>query len=555
MIDQNGRPVYERQSSLTISSVIGDRLFQLSAMIVKDGHDSVINIFVDDVDITDKVIFSTATFESQASALPGQFSFTVKDVNRTMEFDTGAEVRLEIDGAPMYGGIVMQIGRSYPFPVLDTSDITKVPRYIELSGVDYNVWFDKLVIRNPNNYLRGIYIKGEHYDGWYIRHQLPKYLDLPNDLNVRKYVDDIELFGSHEIPAGKNKGKKKITGIRLHQQGDRWRSQMESFAARSAAVYYIDADKNLHFHSQETSIAPWSLTDYMPDGQFTVGCREVQVTQDGSPIVNDALVWGGMKEMASYQKDPNGENSGIFFARRKDDDSIATHGRWQLAEVDFQRGDNQKSVNLRAKSIVNGKYAGDFNGTPTGLAYPVWSITATWFGHNVPRRQHVRPGQAMNIFLYAMGSDRYHPLIKTLPLRSLTMRFPSKPNEPNKTYVEFTGQFGIQYSDSRHMWRFLKKQQQRWRYVLEGDVSNASESAGYGTVGRFYPNETPDGLRTDFTIPFSYISGSTVVELNGLRQETNFQYYETDPEAGEIRFFSAPLPGDKIYIRCRTAES
>ena len=25
----------------------------------------------------------------------------------------------------------------------------------------------------------------------------------------------------------------------------------------------------------------------------------------------------------------------------------------------------------------------------------------------------------MNIFLYAMGSDRYHPLIQTLPLRSL----------------------------------------------------------------------------------------------------------------------------------------
>lgn len=542
-----------------------DDTFELDTEISAGPPASTIKITVGGVDVTNYVLFRSASFEAQASGIPGQFQFTVKDVTRTMSFTTGDEVVLSIDGQQMYGGILLQVVRTYPFSVVDTNDLTKVARYFVLQGADYNIWFDKRVIRDTENYKKAILLptkqrKKPYYDGEIIRDHLPDYLDVPPGVNMTSpaNIDDIEEFGVHIIPGGPNKGKTRYPGFLFVQQGDTWRSQMQKLSARSGAIWYINGDKNLMFKALENSICPWGLTDYKPDGKFVIGCKDVQVAEDGAPIANDALVWGGMQELASNDKDPDGKNSGVFFARSQNTESISQHGRWQIAEVNFERGDDQKSVNQRAKAFVGlSGPPGNFGGVALGLQYPQWSVTATWYGHDVPNRKHVRPGEVMNIYLYAMGSDREHPLCQTLPLRSMMITFPvtrSSFNVQPRTYVQFQGQFGLQYSDPRVLWKFLINQKTAvWR-TITAPVDNTSENTYYLAPAALYAAEQPNGVRKDFTFR-PYMAGSTNVQINGLNQRINFEYEEFSAGDGVIRFKSAPATGDTIFMYCKAIDS
>lgn len=523
---------------------------------------STIKIVVAGEDVTSKVIFQSASFESQASGVPGQFQFTIKDEDRSYSVVTGAEVQVYIDGVALYGGIVMQVTRAYPFSVEDTTDLTEVARYITLQGADYNIWFDKRVLRNPGAYKKAIRIGKDDvpiYDGKIIREHLPNYIDVPPGVDMTSEVQNVSKFGIHIIPGGPNKGKVRKTGFNFVQQGDTWRNQMEILSLRGGAVWYIDASKKLHFKALETSVCPWAITDWLPDGVKTIGGRDITASEDGAPIANDALVWGGLEVLASKEADPRGDNSGIFFARQKDDDSIAKHGRWQYAEVNFERGDNQESVDQRANIIINGP-PGNFGGVALGLNQPQWSVNATWFAHDVPNKAHIRPGQVMNFFLYALGQDRFHPLVQSLPLLSMTMTFPAvRPSfgvQP-RTYVQFTGQFGLQYSDPRVLWKFLLGQRKKWLRTIAGPVDNASaatDGSRYNGNGSFYAEEDTDGTRTTFTF-VPYVWGTTFLILNGIQQRLNIDYYESSAGDGEITFYTAPLPTDTIFMYCRTSDS
>lgn len=519
---------------------------------------STISITYDGTDITRYVLFSSAKFDCQANAMPGTFEFVVKDVDRSLSFVTGKEIVFWLDSVKLYAGILMQVFRQYALPVSDTSVLSNVAtRQFRLVGVDFNIYLDKRVIRDTNNYKRGIRIEGRHYDGALIRDYLPTYLDVPSGLDMSTHVDDIELFGVKRNPDG---DIIKTTGVRLVQQGDVWRKQMEIFAARSAAVWYINADKELVFKALEDTMWPFTFVDWRPVGaanrHHTIGIRGVTASQDGAPIVNDALVWGGLEQLAS--KDEN-DPSGTFFARHKNQDSIDTHGRWQYAEANFQRGDDQISVNHRAEYIVEGP-PGTAGGQQAGLKYPIWEVTFSWWAHDVPGVTHIKPGQVANILLYVMGSDRAHPLHLFLPLRSVSASFPMIPDVNGgspKTWCLFQGRFGISYSDSRHLWKFLLQNKQRGlssAYAAQA-AGNDTSTTELGGFGQYSPVETPNGVLTTFTIPHPYIRGTTKVYINGLLQRLNREYTESDATAGEITFGTAPYADDIIWIETRTGES
>lgn len=513
-------------------------------------------ITYDGTDITDKVLFATASFEAQLNAQPGTFEFTVSDVDQTMSFITGKEIVLTIDGTRTYGGYLTMVSRKFAFPVDDT--VTEGPEGVEtrqwvLRGADYNLLFDKRVLRNASNYLSQLpSFTSSRMDGDLIRNELcARFLDIPAGFNTTNLVDDVTC------PYNDCSVSEPTAWM---QQGTTWRKQMEDFAQFSGAVWYIDAAKFLHWHALEDVESRWGFSDVPNNKTITIvpstwqgatyGFRELDGTEDGSLIVNDALIWGG-SEWAGQ--------GGTVFSREENAASIALHNRWQLAETHFgELGYGiQRGVDVRSNLIVNGSpgaVAGDQN---RGLRFPQWNFRFAWYAHDVPtisgQKDHLNPGDLVPIILYTFGTDALHPLIQTLPLRQVRISFPNL-DPDGFGYVRYDGFFGLQLSDPWSLWRYLLRAQSRISKIQTtvSAVDNVSEDAMYGSFGNFYPNESPDGSRTTFTVKFGYIGGTTTVFLNGILQRPGADYEESSPADGEITFFVAPQVTDWIWVQCRT---
>ena len=501
-------------------------------------------IELDGVDITDRVIFETATFESLINAQPGICEFTCRDEDQTLSPVTGDEITLDIDGVRLWGGYLTHVSRTHPFPAdlvpVDPADYSK--RQWVLRGVDYNILFDKRVVRRTADYTHSIpAISGGTQDGAAITSLWTNYIDTPSGFDVSTFVDDITTVSSN--------GTSPWSYV---QQGTKVREQMEQLTFRSAAVYYFDADKNLHWHSVEDIESRWGFSDqpnYVPITtspiefqDATYGFREVEAVEDGTGIINDALIWGGSEWAGS---------GGTVFARTQDATSQATHGRWQVGETHFgEPGFGiQAGVDARANAIVLGPPGADAYGQQKGLRYTQWSFNFTWHDKDVPSisgtKIHLTPGQLVTIELTTFGQTRL------LPLRTLRISFPEGNPSNLKTYVRFDGQFGLQLSDSFTLWRYLIKNQNRPIPAI-ATVTDSSPSAPYGAIFAGEPSPAPDGVLTVFTIPFGYIPGTTQVFKDGLIQVPNVDYTESDFEDGEITFTTAPATGVDLWVICRT---
>src|SRR6478736_10451847 len=136
----------------------------------------------DGTDITNKVLFSTARFESQMAALPGTFEFTVKDDEQQFQFVAGKEITLDIDGVRCWGGYNFQPREMFAFPVDKVVDPATVKtRQWNLSGVDYNIFFDRRVMRNESDYLSSLpFFRENRKIGELLRNEVfAKYIDVP----------------------------------------------------------------------------------------------------------------------------------------------------------------------------------------------------------------------------------------------------------------------------------------------------------------------------------------------------------------------------------------
>jgi hypothetical protein len=517
-------------------------------------------------DITNYVLFESCSFEVQFSAVAGSFEIVLKDEARTLgPFVTGKEVTLTIDGTPMFGGYVLQVGRKFAFPVdaIDQGVQGVKTRQWVLRGVDYNILFDKRVLRRSTADTHPGFLKqlpGWYNDdmaGWLIRNWLPKYID-HDGFDLSTDVDDVDYI----IP-----WSHKHKEVAAMQQGTPWRKVMEDFTQFTGAIWYLQPNKRLFHKAIEDSQSKWGFSDIpnrLPISAggstwqgSTYGFRELDAVEDGTYLVNDALIWGG-SEWA-------GESGGTVFAREENEESIAAHDRWQIAETHFNEDGYgiQAGVDARAQVLVEGTKSGRED-QQYGLRYPQWQFRFAWFGHDVPKisnvRQHLTPGQVVTIVLYTFGSDITHPLIKLMPLRQLRISFPAL-DPTGDGYVRFDGFFGLQTDDPWTLWKYLLRAQRKAAKVSIAATSNASETAVYGSIGSFQPAEAPDGSRTSFSIyitvndtatALGYLSGTTSVYLNGLLQRPQIDYTESDPENGAITFIRPPSAGAWILIKCRT---
>lgn len=520
---------------------------------------STVVIKANGVDITTYVLPKTARFESQINAVPGAFTFIVKDVGHTLGFTTGHIVTLEIDGFLAYGGFILQATRDYPFDAMDTTNTPPFDtvRYWKISGVDFNRLFDFRVLRNTADYLHHLpNFTGEKMDGFLIKYMGVNWLDV-DDVDTDTFVDDIRPPFNGTPDASKK-------GAWL-QQGSSWRKQMEDFAQFTGAIWYLAPKIGgpeliaLHYHAIEDVVHRWGFSDVPTNvGEvstdpasfqgWTIGPREIEGTEAGDHMVNDALIWGGSQWAG---------RGGTVFAREENTDSVNEHGRWQLAETHFgETGYKlQEGVDVRADIIVNGPPGAVGADQNRGLRYPQWSFRFAWFAHQVPKLlgvpNHIPPGSLVSIELQTFEETQL------LPLRSVAITFPELDPLGNG-YVRYEGMFGLQPDDPYSLWRWLLSNRGK---VLNGAltfVDQDSPATVYGATGNFIPTPTPNGSVTEFTIAFGYIIGSTKVYLkkNG---ETGARlllrgsdYTETDPINGGITLTVAPSTGDVLLVNCRT---
>lgn len=532
---------------------------------------STIVIEYDGDDITNKVLFAETQFETVANGVPGQATIVCKDPNQTLDFITGKEVTLTVDGKRLWGGLVMNVGRRFFFPAVDTTNPSQVrTRKWVLSCLDYNVYFDKRVLNNPSNYLARLHEPGGPLGGMVI------YL-------FDRFVDEIPGLTYARKSAGGKVGafdRKYPKGLFIGQ-GKVLRDQMEDLAQYGGAVWYINPSKQLVFDTVEDAVWGKTFVDHNPNFVTSMPMREVEIMQDGMQMVTDALVWGG----SEY----NAEGDEIVFSRYPDPpantrwlpgadavpatedtpaypaiapqklsaekeqqaiDRQATYGIWQRAEMrpGEQGYFDQDSVDGRAYTIVSGPTGTDpATGIDGGLNQPLWQVKQSWFAHDVPGQDHIRPGEIADFVFYTFGK-----LSLRLPCRRFTISFPGL-DPDGDAFVRFDGDFGISYTDPRFLWKYLMKRRKKPK-VITTRVTNESDQSARGDTGEFSLVETPDGEQTLFSIPFPYQSATTQVYINGLRQVRGVDYFETSPSAGTITFDTPPYDDDTIVVVCTTGD-
>jgi hypothetical protein len=324
---------YQRTGSITADAVLKAAIrneFALRAFIKGDTTaEAGTHIRVGGVDITRDVIYKDAEFLTLVNGAPGSFRFSVRDNNRTRSFTDGAEVTLDIDGVRRFGGYVTQVTETYFFPVVDTSDVTKVQRLLTLIGVDYNILFSKRVLYDkghPADVELRSWPAGTQ-DDTIIRYALDHYTDL--------YADGVVFDGVDHV-GFPNPDHAGIVGSGGLYFGD----FMHEVNRLIGAVWYLDPYKRLTFADVDVPNASVGLSDRPGPGQ--VGYREFRRSMSAAKMANDAFVWGAAQ----------GWNR-LAFSRATDAPSIAAHGLWQYGEFSTQMY-KQASVDQRADSIVNG---------------------------------------------------------------------------------------------------------------------------------------------------------------------------------------------------------
>jgi hypothetical protein len=497
---------------------------------------SQITIRYNGVNITNRVLFESARFTSQMAAQPGMFEITCKDPNRTDSYVTGKEVTLEVDGALMFGGYVTQVSRTFALPAdLVPSDA----RLWVLRGIDYNILFDKRVVRNPMKYVESPEITTLSTEGELVK-TLTTYLDIPAGFNVTSEVDDIRQWHATR---------------HVFQAGGTWRDEMDMIRQFSGALYYMTPTKHLRYVALEDTFSPWGFSD-TPNGTSTIGPRDVSATEDAAAMINDALIWGG-SELAGSEELTSEEGGKVVFWREQNATSISNHGRWQLGETHFGE-DGYKldpiehpttsGVRIRANRIVNGPM-----GDNTGMKDPQWQIKLTWYGRKVPSNNHLWPGQLVNIALSTMGSP-LTPMV--LPLRSVDVSFPAKNDSPGEADVMFTGSFGLQHSDPWQLWALLRggARLRRRAQATLSTFNDQAESTTYGGLGQFTAVPVPDGSITNFSLPVGgYIAGTLQVYLDGrLLPSLGYTSAQISPANGTFSITPAPQAGSWVHVVCRT---
>lgn len=511
-------------------------------------------------DITKSVIFADAYFEMQAAAVPGSFHITVKDPDHTHSFVAGGVIELWIGGKKMFGGFILSPAKDFFVPA-DRTDRPVMTRRWTLDGVDFNHLLDKRVLRNLSSLTKNVpdvtHASG-HANDRYIIGRFADYFDLDfsggNVLDVStkvRHINDFSVTWKWPTPGSTMRQTLDALVIETTIHG------MES------SIYWVNASGQIEWLSLHDTIADWGFSDvpsgpgYDEDGVYLgtsfIGWRDGSAALDGSNVINEVFVWGGS---------PLGTNGAVVVGHNKNAGSIEDHGLWQMADVHPGETDykTQDSVDARANALISGRTSGTGSRGTQGLVNPDTQYSLTWYAHDVPisggLRQHLVCGDVTTLNLWSFSTDNgAHPYAIRVPMRQARVTFPTLPSDnPNAdplAFVQFQGTFGLFLSDPVWWWEFLRKIRPAPQVAPVIMTSNDSTTFPYGSYFTGWPLETPNGSRTLFTLPASYMAGSLEVILNGIPQSSS-SFTETSPTDGTFTFDTAPVATDFIGCKCRT---
>lgn len=503
---------------------------------------STVSVTIASVDLTNHCVFERCSFTSQMNGVAGTFEVYLRDYDRTLSFTTGAEVVLSIDSVAVFGGYVTAVGMTSFAPAADTSGDYHL-RLWHLTGVDYNILFDRRVARDTANYLKAPieFPSALTHDGDVLKSLVNDYADMAG----------FSTSGIANVaPLGMPTGWKYPVA-----PGSYLRTTFESLLKRAAATYFIDAGKVVNWVPYDAVTKSWGFSD-APDHSTRFGFSSVEGVQDGMQMANDVLIWGGSNiagatggvVFARYQDAvpslATGPNSYVEYGAPVGGSSIDLHGRWQHAEVNVSQTGNLTldGVKAVAQAVLNGPPGTDATGAEKGLRNPQWSFTFDWNSSQVPAGDPVRAGDIVPVDLTAFGVSQL------APVRSVTISFPDALEDPATAehLVHFRGTFGLQLSDS-----FLL-----WRYIIQGNARNAAaepvvravtQASTHTMMGAsFLGIPTPgtgNGSTTVFTIPFGYVPGTLQVFVDGKLKTPGTDYTESDYTTGEFTMAVAPASG------------
>lgn len=341
-------------------------------------------------DITADTLITSATFRSAVNGAVGSCQFQVRDDDHSHTFTSGSEITLDVAGNRVWGGYIMRAKRTFALAAMDTTTATDTSRMWSIEGVDYNILFDKRVIRDTTNLNDTFQYAAGSFDDTIINDIYDNYLDISGD-GLTKSVTRVgeAIFDIPGVTTGRNTAPSSVSS-----QGYTWRQVMYSIVRNTGGMYFISPSKVFTYCDVDTASSDYTLTD-QPDAVASgIGYRELELLNDGSDMRNDALVWGA--GLGSQQ---------VVFSRKQDATSKSDHNRWQIG--DFNGGIyKQATADTIADIYVDGSPTSHRGGKNDKVAFTA-TVRSSVF--NVGQKVAVRS----NVFGY---SD-------TLPVRSMDIRF------------------------------------------------------------------------------------------------------------------------------------
>lgn len=349
---------------------------------------SEIVISYDGNDITKDVAFSDASFTSMVNGQPGSCSFRVVDHHQGMSFVIGKKITVVVDGFKVWAGYLTSVGRVYGFA--DTYDRNGGTRFLLLRGSDVNILFKKRALHldtNPRN-MDGPLYPYPTADTTVIANLVNHWIDLDPEIDTTSRV----------VPVGNvNIGSEPFQG---YGGANTWETAMSEIARSNGAVYYLTPEYELVYDDVDTATSAYGLSDTPEDGDEgdpgTVGYREFTILNDGSNLINDALIVGA-----------GGGSATPVWARPIDSPSVSTHGLWQYAQ-NVMGVWKQDTVNKIASSIVYGSPASKRGAKDDRVSV---ELTTTHTGF--------LPGEKVQVYSRVYGWD------DVVPIRKMEIGFPT----------------------------------------------------------------------------------------------------------------------------------
>jgi len=312
-VDEDGDPILDGGgSAIEWQTTDRGRAQEIQIIIRKDNVNT---------DITEHVVWSETSFTQNAKTTAGTFSCVLR--GSFTQWDGGEDIYVNVDGRRQFGGLVLNVSYGSWF-----SDKTE-PRTV-VSGADYNIYFDRLILWNKaNKSATGEYrppnaFPKNYADRHLIREVCRTLLDRPPGFDYETNVDQLEPDLNTEEKWMVNTGQS-------------FRSFMGEVSKITNAIWWIDQYLDLHYHERGVVTAPWPITD----GIGGASCQNLTYTKDSSQMLNDIFVYGTLASTTEGE---------IYLARRQNETTIERHGLRQHCEV---RSDLhlERHVNRRANSI------------------------------------------------------------------------------------------------------------------------------------------------------------------------------------------------------------